>query len=350
MQHQIFVVVLALLLALIMRWGFKHLPDEKWQILASVPLRKNETDSWTGVNLTYYGLLSACAYTFATAIFILLLESVKISFTGLFILIICILGICVPSSRIIARIVEKKPSTFTVSGASFTGIALTPFIVMAVNYFPGKILNVMLPVDAVLSALATAYAFGEGIGRMACISFGCCYGKQLSEFPSWMQRFMSNNCFVFSGKTKKIAYAQGLDGQKVLPVQAATSLIFCAVGLIGIYLFLQGHYSIAFVSTVCVTQAWRFISEQFRADYRGEGTISVYQILSAISIGLALIYAWVFPSAPLPAADVRTGLAAMWDPFVIILLQFVFAFIFIYTGKSQVTASTLKFYVVQERI
>jgi len=60
MQHQIFVVVLALLLALIMRWGFKHLPDEKWQILASVPLRKNETDSWTGVNLTYYGLLSAC--------------------------------------------------------------------------------------------------------------------------------------------------------------------------------------------------------------------------------------------------------------------------------------------------
>ena len=86
---------------------------------------------------------------------------------------------------------------------------------------------------------------------------------------------MKNTCFVFSGKTKKIAYAHGLDGQKVIPVQALTSLIFCASGLAGVYLFLEGHYQTAFLQAVVVTQFWRFVSELLRADYRGEGKISV---------------------------------------------------------------------------
>ncbi len=350
MQHLVFVSVLALLFTILMRWGFKHLPEEKWQILASVPRHKHSAATWNGINFTFYGLFTAGAYTFASAILVILLESVNIPLSGLLILIACILGTCVPASRLIARIVEKKSSTFTVSGASFTGIALTPLIVIVINHFIGNRLGFHLPVVVVMAGLATAYAFGEGIGRLACISFGCCYGKCLSECPSWMQRFMKNACFVFSGKTKKIAYAHGLDGQKVIPVQALTSLIFCASGLVSMYLFLEGYYRTAFLQAVVVTQIWRFISELLRADYRGEGKISVYQILSGISVGLSVLFCWVFPVDALFAGELRTGLTAMWDPFVILFLQIIFVSIFIYTGRSQVTASITMFYVVRSRI
>lgn len=350
MQHLVFVIVLALLFTILMLWGFKNLPEEKWQILASVPRRKNSATTWDGINFTFYGLFTAVAYTFSTTILIILLESVNISLSGLLILIVCILGICVPASRLIARIVEKKSSTFTVSGAFFTGIALTPLVVVAINHFIGDRMGFHLPVIVVMAGLATAYTFGEGIGRLACISFGCCYGKCLSECPSWMQQFMKNLCFVFSGKTKKIAYAHGLDGQKVIPVQALTSLIFCTSGLISVYLFLEGYYRTAFLQAIVVTQIWRFMSELLRADYRGEGKTSVYQILSGISVGLAVIFCWVFPVDALLTGNTWDGLAALWDPFVIILLQIIFVSIFIYTGKSQVTASITMFYVVRNRI
>ncbi len=350
MQHFAFVSVLALLFTILMRWGFIHLPEEKWQILASVPRHKHSAVTWNGINFTFYGLFTAFAYTFATAILVILLESVNIPLSGLSILVISILGLCIPSSKLIARIVEKKSSTFTVSGASFTGIALTPLVVVAINLFIGNRMGFHLPVIVVMAGLATAYAFGEGIGRLACISFGCCYGKCLSECPPRVQRFMKNLCFVFSGKTKKIAYAHGLDGQKVIPVQAITSLIFCASGLVSVYLFLEGYYRSAFLQAVVVTQTWRFVSELLRADYRGEGKISVYQILSGISVGLAMIFCRVFPVDIPLTADIWAGIAAMWDPFVIILLQIIFVSTFIYTGKSQVTASITLFYVVRNRI
>lgn len=350
MQHLAFVGFLALLFAILMRWGFIHLPEEKWQIIASVPRHKHSASTWNGINFTFYGLFTAFAYTFATAILVILLVSVNIPLSGLSILVVCILGICVPASRLIARIVEKKSSTFTVSGASFTGIAFTPLVVIAINHFIGSRIGFHLPVIVVMAGLATAYAFGEGIGRLACISFGCCYGKCLSECPPWMQRSMKNLCFVFSGKTKKIAYAHGLDGQKVIPVQAITSLIFCASGLFSVYLFLEGYYRFAFLQAVVVTQIWRFLSELLRADYRGEGKISVYQILTGISVGLAAIFCGVFPTAVILTGDIWAGIASLWDPFVIILLQFIFVSIFIYTGRSQVTASITMFYVVRNRV
>lgn len=110
MQHLAFVGFLALLFTILMRWGFIHLPEEKWQIIASVPRHKHSAATWNGINFTFYGLFTAGAYTFATAILVILLESVNIPLSGLSFLIVCILGICVPASRLIARIVEKKPA------------------------------------------------------------------------------------------------------------------------------------------------------------------------------------------------------------------------------------------------
>ncbi|RPH50484.1 MAG: prolipoprotein diacylglyceryl transferase [Desulfobacteraceae bacterium] len=350
MQHISFVIVLGLLFAIIMRWGFKNLPEEKWQILASVPHYKKDNTTWAGTNFTFYGFFNALAYTFATAILIILLESIYIPLAGVTILIACILGICIPASKIIARIVEKKSETFTVSGASFAGILMTPLIITGLNHITERGMGFSQPLSAVMAALAISYAFGEGIGRLACISFGCCYGKPLSECPQWMQRFMNNACFVFSGQTKKISYSHGLEGRKVFPVQAVTSIIFCASGLVGVYLFLEGLHRTAFLQTIIVTQLWRLLSEMLRADYRGDGKISVYQVLSVLSVGLAIIFCCVFPSISLPEADIRAGLNSLWNAFVIVFLQAIFAYVFIHTGRSRVTASTMMFHVVRDRI
>ena len=48
-------------LTLLLGWGFKALPNEQWQILATLPRKKEPSGTWVGVNITYYGLLSASA-------------------------------------------------------------------------------------------------------------------------------------------------------------------------------------------------------------------------------------------------------------------------------------------------
>ncbi|MFZ3045054.1 MAG: prolipoprotein diacylglyceryl transferase, partial [Desulfatirhabdiaceae bacterium] len=234
MENLIFILILAGILTILLTWGFRYLPDEKWQILAVTPRKKMNANTWNGINLTFYGLFNALAYSFGAGMLILLLASAEMPIAVWLPLIACILGICVPASKIIARIVEKKPSTFTVAGASFVGMLITPLLVAAINITIGEGMGFSVPLVPVMAALGIAYAFGEGIGRLACISFGCCYGRPISEFPEKIQRLITRFCFVFSGKTKKIAYAHGLDGQKVLPVQAVTSVIFCLDGLLGV--------------------------------------------------------------------------------------------------------------------
>ena len=64
-----------------------------------------------------------------------------------------------------------------------------------------------MPMLETMGAIFIAYAFGEGIGRLACISFGCCYGKPLSECNPLIERIFQRWNFAFQGKTKKIAYA-----------------------------------------------------------------------------------------------------------------------------------------------
>lgn len=350
MENLIFLVTLSVGLTCLLTWGFRCLPDEKWQILAVTPHKKLSPDTWHGVNLTFYGLFNALAYTFGAGMMILLVSSAGLPMTGWFSLIVCILGICVPASRLIARVVEKKPATFTVAGASFAGLLFTPLIIMMLNQGMGNHMGIAIPLMPVMAALGIAYAFGEGIGRLACISFGCCYGRPLSDFPEWIQRMMVRFCFVFSGKTKKIAYAHGLDGQKVLPIQAVTSVIFCLAGMVGVLLYLYGYEHAAFLTVVSITQIWRVTSEIFRADYRGTGKISAYQWMSVLSILAAFLFVGIFPEDPSTGIHIMAGLNAMWNPVVIIFLQAIGAGIFLYTGRSTVTGANLNFFVVQDRI
>jgi hypothetical protein len=350
MTPELFTLCLALPIALLMAWACKRLPDERWQMLAAVPLRKYPDGTWSGVNLTWYGFFSATAYTAAVAVLTILMGAMGTPAAAIAATAIAVLAICIPAASIIARLVERKRHVLTVGGAAFAGILAIPAAVIAVQSTIGNSLGWDLRVLPVVAAVCTAYCFGEGLGRLACISFGCCYGMPLSRAPVWMRRLFSLRAFIFSGATKKIAYAHGLDGIPVIPIQAVTAVINCAAGLGGCWLYLRGHLRAAFILTVAVSQLWRIASEFFRADYRGGGAISAYQIMSAAGIAYAAGLALLPLDGPARCIDIIAGLRLLWQPSCIIGLQGLWIFIFLYTGRSMVTGSTLSFHVRHNRV
>jgi hypothetical protein len=351
MNQSLFLLLLALVLTLYLYWGIKVLPGERWQFFAAMPLRKKAGGDWEGLNLTWYGLLTANAYAVAVAVLFFLLGAIGIPLSGTAALATFLLALCVPASRLVARVVEKKAHTFTVGGAVFVGVLLAPGVVLFLNRILGPTFGLHLPLPAALAALIIAYAFGEGLGRLACISFGCCYGRRLSAAPAWIQRAFASRCFTFMGKTRKIAYAGGLEGEKVLPVQALTAILYTGCGLGGIYLFLHAHFATAFLLPLLVTQGWRVLSEILRDDYRGRGRFSAYQLMGLIAIlygvGALLLLP---PATPIPTPTIAAGLSLLWRPASLLFLQSLWLVIFFYTGRSTVTGSRLSFHVHQDRI
>ena len=350
MANLLFVSGILIFYIAVFFFGFKYLPKERWQIIACVPLYKTQAGTWQGLNLTYYGFFNAMACAAALLLIFILLGSAGILFTGVLSLLVLVLGICVPAASIIARLVEGKKHTFSIGGASFVGILLAPWAIVLTDRFLGQSMDFSLPLYPVLAAFSIAYAAGEATGRLACISYGCCYGKPLSQSGILLNRLFERHHFVFTGKIKKIAYASRMDGVKVIPVQAVTSIIFILAALTGIVLYLRGYYFPAFLVPLAVTQVWRFLSEFLRADFRGGHEISPYQIMSAISLIYASSLTLYLPPMETVTVDIIRGISSLWNPAVILTLEAVVIIIFLHTGRSGITFSSLELHVNEERI
>lgn len=344
------ILLFTVLLVAYLWWGFTVLPAERWQILASVPVVKSDEGHWKGVNLTWYGFLTANAYVVAVVVLFVLLGGVGVPLSGIATLAVAMLLCCVPASRLVARLVEKKSDTFTVGGAVFVGILIAPWVVMLVNRTAGTALSFEIPPLAALAAISIAYSFGEGLGRLACISFGCCYGKPLDASPPWLQKIFGGFCFVYSGKTKKIAYAHGLDGHKVLPVQAVTAILYSVCGLVAAVVYLLGYFAAAFLLATIVTQLWRTLSETMRADYRGAGKISAYQYMGIAGVAYAVAITSLFRQEAATVLNLAAGAGTLWNPFMLLFLQLLWLAIFVYTGRSTVTGAEMRFHVHHDRI
>jgi prolipoprotein diacylglyceryltransferase len=349
MINMLFLMGLGLFCALLLAWGFHHLPDRQWQVWATVPRYNRSSESWQGTNLTWYGLLTASANLAALAVSFCLLGSLGISRTAMLVLACLLLACCLPAARWVARLVEGKRHTFTVGGAVFVGFVLAPWIIGGLNAWPAAGISRQLPVVPTLAALAVGYAFGEGIGRLACISYGCCYGRPLRECGPVVRRLFSRWHFVFCGETKKIAYASGLEGEAVVPIQALTALLYCLTGVLAAGLFLAGRYGSAFLLASLVTQLWRVFSETLRADYRGGRRLSAYQIMGLLLLPYACALVWYFPAVP-SSPDLSAGLAALWHPAVLLLLQGGWLVSFALFGRSEVTGAHLSFFIRHDRI
>lgn len=345
-----FVGVLVIVNAGLSAWCFRHLPEERWQMLAAVPLRKEKDGRWQGLNLTYYGLFNAIAYTVATALAFVLAASAGVSPAMVIAMLAVLIAVCMPASRGVAFLVERKRHTLTVGGASFVGILLSPVLVWTAGWLSARLGGPAIPCWPVLAAFSIAYAFGEGIGRLACISFGCCYGRPIDSLPAPLREWLRPLAFRFAGRTRKIAYASALEHKPVVPVQAFTNVLYLAAGMIGICLYLHGAYFSAFIVTLVTTQAWRVLSEFLRADYRGGGRFSAYQCMSVAGLVYAACLPLVFPAGSLPPPDLAAGLAALWTPAMLLALQGLFIFAFLFTGRSEVTDSRIAFRVVRDRV
>lgn len=347
MTDYLFIGAASLIFAALFLWGFRVLPGERWQMLAAVPLRKEDQGHWRGLNLTFYGFLLAGATVIATLYGLILLVSTAMYLPGVMAVFLLIFAVSLPASKILARIVEKKLHTFTVGGAFFSGLLVAPWAIMAVNLALGLAGLPELNVLVVLAALAISYVLGEGLGRLSCISYGCCYGKPLKECNWLVRRIFSRFSFVFTGATKKVVYDGGLEGEKLIPIQAITCILYTATALFSTHLFLQGHYAAAFLLSLSVSQLWRFLSETMRADFRGFGRISVYQKMSLAALPYAGGIAYLIPAAMLPPPSITQGLGIFIQPIPMISLQLLWLTVFLIFGRSTATGSTLAFHVVK---
>jgi hypothetical protein len=347
LTNELFVLLLGVALSVPVFWACKRLPEERWQFLASVPILKDSNGRWVGLNFTYYGLLTANALVFGVALLIVLMGSLHVPAVVTLSLICAVLIPCLPAARWIARLVEGKQCTVTIAGAFFVGIFTAPVIVALFNT---QSANLALPVIPSLAAIMIAYAFGEGLGRLACISFGCCYGVALDQAPPILRRIFERWHFVFSGQLKKIAYASGLEGKQVLPIQAITALLYTVVGLGATLFFLNGYFAAAFILAMTITQAWRVYSETLRADYRGAGRFSAYQCMGLLAILFALALSYVVPTDQNIAAELSAGIETAWQPLVLLALETLWVVVFVFFGKSMVTGAEISFHLHNDRI
>jgi hypothetical protein len=332
-------------------WGVRTLPAERWQMLAAVPLSKAADGSWHGWNLTFYGFFSAAGTAFGVAVMLLLMASVGVPVSVSLFFAALVLLACVPASRLIAGMVERRRNTFTVAGAAFVAAILLPLITLALKPLLSRYLYREFAVLPTFAAFSIGYVFGESIGRLACLSFGCCYGMPLRDAGPFIAGIFRKRNLVLHGETKKASYASGLAGEPLIPVQALTSAVFAIAGVAGVALFLAQQFRLAALIPVLASWGWRACAENLRADYRGTSRISAYQVMALIAALYLGVFLLFIPATGTGGApDISAGLAAVCTVPVVLLLQLLWATLFLYYGRSRVTASTLSFHVVRNRI
>lgn len=335
-MNTIFSCFLAGTVASILIWGLRTLPRENMQILATIPWRRLESGLWRGINLTWYGVMQTAAALLAIALALVLASSARVPVQATAMTIGITLALAMPAARLVARLVERRSGTFTVGGAVFVATLLLPWL--------ARMMDALWKTDhalPLLSALAVAYPLGEGVGRLACISFGCCYGRPIDHCrPTW-RRIFGKHAAVVLGRTRKAAYASGYEGIPLVPAPAMSAIVLTSAGVAGVPLFLDGHFRTAAAVALTMAFAWRFGSELLRADYRGQGRLSPYQWMALACLAHWLPILATFP-ASLRTPDVRLGLPVLRSPLVLFGLAALGFAVFVYLGVSKMTTATIR--------
>lgn len=331
--------------------GRNKLPRERWQFFASIPVSKDTGDSWQAVNITWYGLILSTATLFAVTVYLIMLGAVGVPIEASLSLMALLLLICVPAASLMARLVERKPATLTIGGAAFIGGIVAPFLILLLNRFAAALFGAELPMAETLAACAVAFLFGEGLGRLACLSYGCCYGKPVFEYRGILRKIFDWSAVVYEGENKKIAYAAGLDGQKIVPIQLITMLVSSCAGVVTLLLYAEGKPLLAYLAATAFAGFWRIFSEFFRNDYRGSGKVSVYQIISGFSVVYALgICVFLQSDTALLSVDLLRGTLSLWSPGILLVLFATWLGLVAFTGISSTTYSRVSFHLHRDRI
>lgn len=350
----VFQVGLASLLAAALIWGIRFLPGERGQFLAAIPRTRNPRDgAWSGVNLTYYGLLTASAQILGLLVFLLLVISAGTSLPVAAVWGTVLLATSATSASILARLVEGRRYTLTVGGASVTVLLIAPLaqtVIAAVGWGRDQ-MQPSLP--AILAAISIAFCFGEGLGRLACLSFGCCYGRPIQSLSPFWRKLLDRWAISFEGETRKAVYTGGLEGLRLVPIQSISAVLLLCLGWTGWALFTLGHLETAFLASAMPYYLWRIVSEYLRADYRGQGRWSAYQAASALMLPWIIFWAWFASGGsgqPDTPPDLEHALRTIWNPGLLFTLQVLWWILLASAGISRVTESRLEFRVRGDRV
>ena len=133
-------------------------------------------------------------------------------------------------------------------------------------------------------------------------------------------------------------------------MQALTSAVFAIAGLVGLTLFLAQQFRLAALVPVIASWGWRACAENLRADHRGGSRISAYQIMAIVSVLYLTIFLLLVPSSSGTAPDLSAAFPRIFSGAIMFPLQVFWVVLFLYYGRSRVTASTLSFRVVADRV
>lgn len=330
----------------IFRWGFRHLPGEGWQIAWVIPARNPAGDglSWPAVNITFYGVISALAYSLAALAYFFLMGALGQPLASAALYAGMLLAIGVPASKLVNRWVEGVPG-HTIGGAVFSVIVSAIPALLVAQWFGSALFGENLHAAATLAATGACYVLGESIGRMACLSFGCCYGKPIAQCSPLQQALYGPSATVYRGRMKKIAYASNLANQPVVAVQTIACVLLFALFVASVWLIWKGHFLAALVVTISGSQLWRAYSETLRADYRGREGFTVYQGMALVGALLAPLYGiWAASvSVGAPSASALRGWQTALSAEVFLACQALGLLILLYMGRSYITSARLDF-------
>lgn len=333
-----FSLALVAAIAAVLLVGLRVLPRENMQILASIPVRRRPDGLWQGINLTWYGVMQMTAAVVGVSVALILAVSAGAPAGGVALVIAVLLAVGLPAARLLAFLVEGKRGTFTVGGAVFAVAVLLPWVAKAADMvFGGRYAL------AIVSAVAVAYPIGEGIGRLACVSFGCCYGRPIDGAAPWLRRLFAARPAVIVGPTRKAAYAGRCAGVPLIPVPALSACVLSFAGVVAVPLFLAGSLRAAAVVALAIAFPWRFASEFLRADYRGgkHSRLSAYQWMAVFSAAYSVPVLAMLPAGRhLPT--VGRGLALVTSPLFWVALVGLGGIVFAYLGVSEITTAVIE--------
>lgn len=330
----IFLIYLSFLTYFII-WGLKNLHKDEYQFFAVIPYKKLCEDKYEGINITFYGIISALSTTISVFIFLNLIKIINFPIDKAYFILFIIFTIGIFSSKIVAYIIEHRKNTLTIGGSIFiSGMIAAPVIYFIIKFFKIQELY-FLPVFSILS---TAYVSGEGVGRLACLSFGCCYGKPASKF-----NFLPGKLKVkFYADTKKAVYDSSYKNIELINIQGIVVIIFSLLGVISIISIIFQKFILAFFLSFILPSLLRFLSEFLRNDYRGNGKLSIYQIFSLILFGYGLLIVFISKNINL-SLTLNSHISFYYSD--IFILGFVFIVILIHSGISKVTYSNITFFL-----
>jgi prolipoprotein diacylglyceryltransferase len=334
--NQAFGLGLTAAVAALVSVGLKILPRENMQILASIPVRRRSDGLWQGINLTWYGVMQAAAMVSAVGLGVVLARAAQVPVAQIAVVASVLIAVALPAARAVAFLVERRRGTFTVGGAIFVATLAMPWTARAADAYFGTSHAL-----AMVASLSAAYALGEGIGRLACISFGCCYGRRLSDCPGWLRRLFEGRPAVVVGPTRKAAYASGCAGVPLLPVPALSAIILSGAGVAATLLFLVGQLWACALVALGIAFGWRFVSEFVRADYRGKGRLSAYQWMALGCLVYATPFVLLMPGGGDPP-DVGRCLGLVTSPLAWGAVAALGVTVFGYLGISTVTTATIE--------